>query len=106
MKSIKKLRDAIRPHTRRTNGHSIEAVIRRINPILRGWFNYFKHSAPSTFHGIDGWVRMRLRSILRKRLHRHGRGRGADHRRWPNAYFTERRLFTMEEAHAAALQSR
>ena len=105
-KSMKKLRDAIRPPTRRTNGHSIEAVIKRINPILRGWFNYFKHSAPNTFPNVDGWVRMRLRSILRKRSHRQGRGRGADHQRWPNAYFTERGLFTMKEAHAAALQSR
>jgi RNA-directed DNA polymerase len=106
MKSMKKLRDAIRPHTRRTNGHSIEAVIKRINPILRGWFNYFKHCTSHTFPGVDGWVRMRLRSILRKRSHLQGRGRGADHQRWPNAYFTERGLFTMKEAHANALQSR
>jgi RNA-directed DNA polymerase len=105
-KSVKKLRDAIRPHTRRTDGTSLAAIIEAINPILRGWFAYFKHSKPNTFSGMDGWVRMRLRSILRKRMHRRGRGRGADHQRWPNAYFTARGLFTMTEAHAAALQSR
>ena len=105
-KSMVKLRDAIRPHTRRTNGHSIEAIILRINPILRGWFNYFKHSHWNVFPEIDGWVRMRLRSILRKRNHRRGRGRGLDHQRWPNAYFTAHGLFTMAQAHVAARQSR
>jgi RNA-directed DNA polymerase len=105
-KSITKLRDGIRPHTLRSNGHSIEAVICRINPILRGWFNYFKHSSPKVFDEIDGWVRMRLRSILRKRRHGRGRGRGSDHQRWRNAFFTAHGLFTMTEAHAVALQSR
>jgi RNA-directed DNA polymerase len=104
--SVKKLRDAVRPLTHRANGHSLEAIIARINPILRGWFEYFKHSQPAEFPKHDGWVRMRLRSILRKRAHRRGRGRGADHQRWPNAYFTARGLFTMTVAHAAALQSR
>ena len=105
-KSVKKLRDAIRPHTRRANGHSLATTIARINPILRGWFEYFKHSHQTTFPGIDSWVRMRLRSILRKRAHGRGRGRGSDHQRWPNAFFTVRGLFTMTEAHTAALQSR
>jgi RNA-directed DNA polymerase len=104
-KSQKKLREAIRAHTRRTNGHSMEAIIAQINPILRGWFNYFKHSRRATFSPVDGWVRMRLRSILRKRSGRRGRGHGTDHRRWPNAYFTALGLFTMVEAHTAALQS-
>ncbi|MCU0294350.1 MAG: group II intron reverse transcriptase/maturase [Thermoanaerobaculaceae bacterium] len=104
-KSMKKLRDTIRPLTRRCNGHSLEAIIARINPILRGWFNYFKHSHRNVFPEVDQWVRMRLRSILRKRHHGRGRGRGADHQRWPNAYFTTHGLFTMTEAHVVARQS-
>jgi RNA-directed DNA polymerase len=104
-KSAKKLRDAIRAHTRRANGESLATIITRINPILRGWYEYFKHSKNNTFPGMDGWVRMRLRSILRKRAHRRGRGRGSDHQRWPNTYFTVRGLFTMTAAHGAALQS-
>ena len=32
-----------------------------------GWFEYFKHSHKTTFPPLDGWIRMRLRSILRKR---------------------------------------
>ena len=54
---------------------------------------------------MDAWVRMRLRSILRKRRKRKGRGRGADHRRWPNAYFEERELFSMVRAHATFCES-
>jgi RNA-directed DNA polymerase len=54
----------------------------------------------------DKWIRMRLRSILRKRQGRHGMGRGTDHWRWPNAYFSERGLFTLTAAHEQARQSR
>jgi len=98
-KSEKKLREAIRKHTHRANGHSLEYIIAKLNPILRGWFGYFKHSYRTTFPSIDGWVRMRLRSILRKRCKRRGRGRGKDHQRWPNKYFSDRGLFSLTAAH-------
>ena len=104
-KSIKKLRDAIRAKTKRTNGNSMQYIIAQINPIVRGWFNYFKHSHKITFPRIDGWVRMRLRSIRRKRQGGKGRGRGKDHNRWPNAYFQELGLFTITEAHKFLCQS-
>jgi RNA-directed DNA polymerase len=104
-KSIQKLRGAIRAKTRRTNGKSLAAIIADINPVLRGWFQYFKHSHTTTFPAIDGWIRMRLRSILRKRRGGRGCGRGCDHQRWPNAYFQAQSLFTMTEAHALLRQS-
>ena len=65
-KSIKKLRDSIRKHTKRTNGKSLKQIIEKINPIIRGWFEYYKHSYKTTFLSIDGWIRRRLRSILKK----------------------------------------
>ena len=52
----------------------------------------------------DGWLRRRLRSILRKRSKRRGISRGLDHQRWPNAYFRERGLFSLETAHRALFQ--
>lgn len=104
-KSIKKLRDAIRAKTRRTNGNSMQYIIAQIDPILRGWFNYFKHSHKTTFPRIDGWVRMRLRSLLRKQRGGKGCGRGKDHNRWPNAYFQEVGLLTITEAHQLLCQS-
>jgi RNA-directed DNA polymerase len=104
-KSLKKLKDTIRARTKRTSGHCLQAIIGSINPTLRGWFGYFKHSYRTTFPDVDKWVRMRLRSILRKRCHRRGRGRGADHYRWPNAFFAAHGLYSLQTAHATACQS-
>lgn len=104
-KSVKKLKDTVRHHTRRTNGQSLEATIAALNPVLRGWFEYFKHSNKSAFRPLDQWTRMRLRSILRKRQRGRGRGRGADHQRWPIAYFDERGLFSLVTARVSAAQS-
>lgn len=104
-KSEAKLRDAVRPLTRRTNGRSLTETIRRLNPVLRGWFQYFQHSHGNVFTKLDSWVRMRLRSILRKRRHRRGRGRGLDNQRWPNVFFATHGLFSLTAAHAAACQS-
>ena len=48
---------------------------------------------------VDGFVRRRLRAILRKREKRPGQGRGlADHQRWSNAFFADHGLFTMQAA--------
>ena len=106
-KSQKKIRDTIRTKTKRTSGHSMAQIIADVNRTLRGWFEYFKHSCRSTFRREDGFVRRRLRSILRKRSHRKGsaKANGADQSRWPNAYFTALGLFCLEQAHAAACQS-
>jgi RNA-directed DNA polymerase len=103
-KSLGKFRETIRGKTRRTGGRSLEATIADINRTLRGWFEYFKHCYKSVFRSIDGWVRMRLRSILRRRMGRVGRGRNRDHQRWPNNFFAEHGLFSLEYAHAEAVQ--
>jgi RNA-directed DNA polymerase len=104
-KSMQKLKDRLRAETRRANGRSLDEIIQRINPKLRGWFEYFKHAHRTTFADVDRWVRMRLRSILRKRKGLRGRGRGADHQRWPNAYFAEHGLFSTVTTYAYACQS-
>jgi len=104
-KSLNKLKDTIRAKTRRTNGQSLAAIITDINRSLVGWFEYFKHSHKNTFPDLDSWVRMRLRSILRKRHGGSGRGRGSDHRRWPNAFFSAHGLFSLVAARAATSRS-
>ncbi len=105
-KSMDKLKETIRTKTRRTSGESMGCIIADINQSLKGWYGYFKHSHKWTFPTIDKWIRMRLRSILRRRQGRKGRGRGADHQRWPNAYFTRHGLFTVTTAHILVCQSR
>jgi RNA-directed DNA polymerase len=105
-KSLRKFKDTIRAKTKRKNGHSLQAIINDVNRTCRGWFEYFKHSHGTTFVSVDGWIRMRLRSILRKRSGRRGRGRGCDHQRWTNAFFSEQGLFSLVATHATARQSR
>jgi RNA-directed DNA polymerase len=104
-KSLQKLKDAIRAKTKRTSGESLTKIINDLTPRLRGWFEYFKHSHRYTFSALDGWIRMRLRSLLRKRLGKRGRGRGSDHQRWPNKFFADRGLYSLKAAHALACQS-
>ena len=104
-KSLQKFKDTIRQKTKRTSGHSLQTTISRLNPTLRGWFEYFQHCRPSTYPTVDKWIRMRLRSILRKRHKGKGRGRGWDHLRWPNNFFAEQGLFSLKHAHESACQS-
>ncbi|MGH9196013.1 MAG: group II intron maturase-specific domain-containing protein [Acidimicrobiia bacterium] len=106
-KSRKAVRDKIRQKTGRTRSGNLESIITELNPILKGWFGYFQHAHRATFRDVDGFVRRRLRAILRKREKRPGFGRTArDHIRWPNAFFAEHGLFTLHEAHVLASQSR
>jgi RNA-directed DNA polymerase len=104
-KSMQKLKDAIREKTKRTSGESLTKIINDLTPRLRGWFEYFKHSHRFTFNILDQWIRMRLRSLLRKRLGRKGRGRGSDHQRWPNRFFAEHGLYSLKTAYELACQS-
>ena len=99
-KSLRKFKDTMRAKTRRTQGHSLKEIIADVNRTLRGWFEYFKHSHRSTFRPLDAWVRMRLRSILRKRRGKPGRERKSDHRRWPNAFFAKQGLNPLSNLYA------
>jgi RNA-directed DNA polymerase len=104
-KSLQKLKDAVRQKTRRINGQSLAVIIDDLNRLLRGWFEYFKHSRKTAFRPIDEWVRMRLRCILRRRLGKRGRGFRSAHQQWPRHFFTAQGLFSLMHAHAAARQS-
>ena len=99
-KSWRKLRGNLKPLTKRANAHSLEAIVKKLNPILKGWYGYFKHASAGMLAKMDGWVRGRLRSILRKRRKGQGRARGRDHQRWPNRYFDTLGLFNLEAARA------
>lgn len=106
-KILMALRDKVRARTPRNRGQSIECVIASLNPILKGWYGYFKQAHRFTFSSIDGFIRRRLRAMLRKQQHRPGQGRCFnDHKRWPNAFFAGLGLVTMSEAHQLARQSR
>jgi len=104
-KSLAKLKDAIRAKTGRSHGHSLTMIVMRVNRTLHGWFGFFRHCHGNVFTDLDSWIRGRLRSILRKRAGRRGRGRGADHHRWPNSYFADHGLYSLNKAHGRLHQS-
>ena len=104
-KAHNKFKDKIRTLTPRTSGVSLALTIEKTNKYLQGWFGYFKHSKRKLLEEYDGYIRGRLRGILRKRAGKKGRGRGADHQRWPNRYFTEAGLFSLAQAQVLACRS-
>lgn len=106
-KSLLALRERIRQKTRRTRGDSLACIIADLNPMLRGWFHYFKHTQPWVHQLTDSFVRRRLRAILRKQDKRPGMGKCYDdHLRWPNTFFAAQGLFTLTTARVLASQSR
>lgn len=107
-KSLTALKDKVRLLTRRTRGESLSRIVADLNPILKGWFNYFKHAHGSVFPPLDSFVRRRLRGILckqHKQPNCFNRSKSV-HQRWPNAFFAELGLFTLKEAWRRASQPR
>ena len=68
-KSLQKFKDKVREATCRK--HNLDAqVIDRLNQVIRGTAHYFAtpfFTARETFHKLDSWIRMRLRSMKYKR---------------------------------------
>ena len=97
-KSMHGIKQKVHGLTHRTCGVGLpELIASELNPVLRGWYGYFWRSNRWTFSGLDGYVRGRLRGILRKRHGGRGRGRGSDHQRWSNRYFAELKLLSLEQ---------
>jgi RNA-directed DNA polymerase len=106
-KSLMAFKDKVRSKTIRSRGDSLERIVEDLNPLLRGWFGYFQHARPRLFRKLDGFIRRRLRAILRKQDKRPSMGRSeADHRRWTNAFFAGQGLFTLHTAFGRARHSR
>ena len=86
----------------------METIINDLNPMLKGWFNYFKHAHEWTFPKIDRFIRRPLRSLRHKQRTGHsGFGRSKHlSQLMPNAYFANYGLFTMKEAHRLAWENR
>jgi RNA-directed DNA polymerase len=106
-KSLSRFKDRIREKTRRTRGDSLARIVASLNPMLHGWFGYFKHAHPSTFTALDGFIRRRLRAMLRKQQKRPGFGRRlVDHQCWPNVFFAQAGLLALHTAWLTARHSR
>jgi RNA-directed DNA polymerase len=93
-KAMKKIRDRIRELTdrrRRAGMRDIREVIADLNPVLRGWGNYFRTGNASTqFNQVDQLVQRRLVKLLTKRSQRTRkkvRGKPFNPRQWPHKRF-------------------
>jgi RNA-directed DNA polymerase len=104
-KSKKKLRESLKPHLKRTSGVSLQAILAKINPKLRGWFGYFKHADRRGLNDVDAWVRTRMRAILSKRHKGKGKGYGDAQITWPNLFFERLGLYSLAQAHLRVCQS-
>ena len=128
-KRIKKFKDKIRDLTPRNSGTNVETLVKELNPVLRGWCNYFKiANCKVLFGNIAGWIRRRLRmkkmkewksyKSLHKTLRRNGyKGEFKKIRmsRWrnsaspllsmalPNSWFDEIKLFDMSKVETKVL---
>ncbi len=67
-KSIVSFKDKVRCITRRQQPKKFKMVIEHLNPVIRGWGNYFRYGNVKTlYQRLDEWIRMRLRSFLEKK---------------------------------------
>jgi len=95
-RAMKRIRQKIKAKTgrNRVGVGDIRDVILDLNPILRGWGNYFRTgNAASKFHEIDRYAAWRLKRLLIKRQGRHLRAGQAD--RWTRQWFHELGLYQL-----------
>lgn len=121
-KKLQAFKEKIRKITRRNSPVNLEQLIAELNPLLRGFANYFRiANCKGVFRELAQWIRRRLRakqmSLWKKaaKLHRELRRRGyrgdfkaikmaswrnaacqLAHYALPNVHFEELGLFSME----------
>ena len=106
-KSLMRFKHRIRDKTGRSRGDSLARIVTDLNPLLVGWFGYFKHAYMTEFISLDGFIRRRLRAVLRKQDKSPGLGHSLlDHTRWPKAFFATAGLFALHTAWQTARHSR
>ena len=128
-KKLKNLKARVKQITKRNKGGNLMSIIKELNPVLRGFANYFKIANCSrVLKGIMGWVRRRLRCIQLKqwkkpaKLHRRLKQLGFKppfkyikmrswrnaasplaHNAMKNSWFEELKLFNLERVKTGVL---
>ena len=63
--SVQRLMQRVRELLRAGRGRSLQHTINTLNPLLRGWINYFRLTeSTAALAALDGWLRHRLRCLL------------------------------------------
>jgi group II intron reverse transcriptase/maturase len=88
-RAMKRIRQRVKELTPRSRCHAdLRSVIADLNPVLRGWGQYFRTgNASRCFNQIDGYVDRRLKALRVKRKGRHLRAGEAD--RWTAESFRQ-----------------
>ncbi len=77
-KSIRRFMDRVRQRTKRRIPLKTKELIAELNPLLRGWGEYYKRAhVRKLFHRLDGWIVRRIWS------HRYKRWRNGGWKRLP-----------------------
>lgn len=130
-KRIKRFKDKVRWITRRNSGRAMEVVIKELNPLIRGWMNYYRvANIKGLARDLMQWIRRRLRMVRMvqwktyKKMHKEmrkkgikGTGEKMDVKRWknsntqmihlllPNKYFEELGLIDMQKYEVGLLSN-
>jgi RNA-directed DNA polymerase len=73
--NLQALRKKIRTRVQTAAGLSQEALIRQLNPLLRGWANYYRHSsAKRTFSQLDTYLHRQIWNWTKRRHPQHSDG--------------------------------
>jgi RNA-directed DNA polymerase len=65
--SGKRIRIKLRDEWYRLQGTNVQAVLKSLNPIIRGWANYHRvHVASKTFNSLDNWMFQREVQYIRR----------------------------------------
>lgn len=130
-KRIKRFKDKIRKITKRNQHTPMELIIKQLNPVIRGWLNYYKIADIKKFcSDFMSWVRRRLRSTRMKqwktykkmhkelkkaKLKHNGEKMNVTlwknsnthiiHKLLPNSYFSELKLYDMNAQEVGLLSS-
>jgi RNA-directed DNA polymerase len=60
-RSIKRFKDKVRTATNRRNPKSLEGVLDELNPIVRGWGNYYRRAhVRRLYHRLNRWIVLRV----------------------------------------------
>jgi RNA-directed DNA polymerase len=95
-RSMKRAREKIRKLTghNRNGVKDVRVLISELNPLLRGWGNFFRTgNAARKFRQLDSYVERRLRSFLHKRYV--GRPRPEQFEQWTRDWFERQGLYRL-----------